>query len=223
MLRHQLSVLQRQLGPGRVRFTPGDRALLAALLHRLPRDVLKRLHLVVRPDTMLGFRGITDAGRTERGFHAVGNGDPQVRGYSGGWGGAVCETDAPMRCQGFFSPSSGDRVLDLLRDGHDRDGPLAVEGRLLSGHEVSRVERGSRGGRRIGLRPARGCGSRLKGQVAPGSCGSGAVAEVVVDLARDVTFQAADDLLFRQSFFAAAAGVGAGFGVGAQPGDHDPP
>ena len=52
-LRHQLSVLQRQLSPDRVRFTPGDRALLAALLHRIPRDVLKRLHLVVRPDTVL--------------------------------------------------------------------------------------------------------------------------------------------------------------------------
>jgi putative transposase len=52
-LRHQLLVLQRQLGPGRVRFTPADRALLAALLHRLPRNVLKRLHLVVRPDTVL--------------------------------------------------------------------------------------------------------------------------------------------------------------------------
>ena len=52
-LRHQLSVLQRQLGPDRVRFTPGDRALLAALLHRLPRNVLNRQHLVVRPDTVL--------------------------------------------------------------------------------------------------------------------------------------------------------------------------
>jgi putative transposase len=52
-LRHQLSVLQRQLGPDRARFTPADRALLAALLHRLPREVLKRLHLVVRPDTVL--------------------------------------------------------------------------------------------------------------------------------------------------------------------------
>ena len=52
-LRHQLSVLQRQLGPGRLRSTPADRALLAALLHRLPRHVLKRLHLVVRPDTVL--------------------------------------------------------------------------------------------------------------------------------------------------------------------------
>ena len=52
-LRHQVLVLQRQLGPGKVRFTPADRALLAALLHGLSRDVLKRLHLVVRPDTVL--------------------------------------------------------------------------------------------------------------------------------------------------------------------------
>ena len=52
-LRHQLSVLQRQLSPDRVRFTPADRALLAALLHQIPRDVLNRLHLVVRPDTVL--------------------------------------------------------------------------------------------------------------------------------------------------------------------------
>jgi transposase len=52
-LRHQLLVLQRQLGPRKVRFTLADRALLAALLHPLPRDALKRLHLVVRPDTVL--------------------------------------------------------------------------------------------------------------------------------------------------------------------------
>src|SRR6266567_8546923 len=52
-LRHQLLVLQRQLGPDRMRFTSADRAFLAALLHQLPRQVLKRLHLVVRPDTVL--------------------------------------------------------------------------------------------------------------------------------------------------------------------------
>ena len=52
-LRHQLAVLQRQLGADRVRFTPSDRALLAALLHHLPRRALKHLHLVVRPDTVL--------------------------------------------------------------------------------------------------------------------------------------------------------------------------
>jgi transposase len=52
-LRHQLAVLQRQLGPRQMRFTASDRALLAALLHRLPSNVLQRLHLVVKPDTVL--------------------------------------------------------------------------------------------------------------------------------------------------------------------------
>jgi hypothetical protein len=42
-LRHQLTVLHRQLGTERVRFDPSDRALLAALLHRLPRTVLRRV------------------------------------------------------------------------------------------------------------------------------------------------------------------------------------
>jgi hypothetical protein len=48
-LRHQIAVLQRQLGDTRVRFNPADRALLAALLHRLPRQILHRLRLLVRP------------------------------------------------------------------------------------------------------------------------------------------------------------------------------
>jgi transposase InsO family protein len=52
-LRHQLAVLQRQLGSQRARFAPSDRALLAALLYRLPGRVLTHLHLVVRPDTVL--------------------------------------------------------------------------------------------------------------------------------------------------------------------------
>ncbi|MER5219316.1 hypothetical protein [Streptomyces flaveus] len=52
-LRHQITVLERQLGRGRVRFTPSDRAFLAALLHRLPRGVLRRVRLLVRPDTVL--------------------------------------------------------------------------------------------------------------------------------------------------------------------------
>lgn len=39
-LRHQLMVLQRQLGTQEPRFEPSDRASLAALLHQLPRDVL---------------------------------------------------------------------------------------------------------------------------------------------------------------------------------------
>src|SRR6266481_2175652 len=52
-LRHQIAVLERQLGTTRPRFFPGDRAFLAALLHRLPRDVLGRFWLLVRPETVL--------------------------------------------------------------------------------------------------------------------------------------------------------------------------
>lgn len=46
-------MLERQLGKEKVRFTPSDRAFLAALLHRLPLHVLRQLRLVVRPDTVL--------------------------------------------------------------------------------------------------------------------------------------------------------------------------
>jgi len=53
VLRHQVTVLQRQLGATRPRLLPGDRAFLAALLHWLPRDVLGRFRLLVRPDTVL--------------------------------------------------------------------------------------------------------------------------------------------------------------------------
>jgi putative transposase len=52
-LRHQITVLQRQLGTQKPRFAAADRAFLAALLHRLPRDVLRRVRLLVRPDTVL--------------------------------------------------------------------------------------------------------------------------------------------------------------------------
>jgi putative transposase len=52
-LRHQITVLERQLGKQKVRFDQADRVLLAALLHRLPRDVLRRVRLLVHPDTVL--------------------------------------------------------------------------------------------------------------------------------------------------------------------------
>ncbi|MEU3090376.1 hypothetical protein ACWCQ0_39120 [Streptomyces massasporeus] len=51
-LRHRITVLERQLGPRRVKFAPGDRAFLAALLAPLPRQVLRRLRILVRPDTV---------------------------------------------------------------------------------------------------------------------------------------------------------------------------
>src|SRR5437762_9343984 len=52
-LRHQLAVLQRQLDGPQVRFAPVDRAWPAGLLHPLPRPTLRRLRLLVRPDTVL--------------------------------------------------------------------------------------------------------------------------------------------------------------------------
>jgi transposase len=52
-LRHQIMVLERQLGGDRVQFAPADRAWLAAVLHPLPRTVLHQLRLLVRPDTVL--------------------------------------------------------------------------------------------------------------------------------------------------------------------------
>jgi hypothetical protein len=52
-LRHQIGVLQRQLHGQQIRFTPADRALLSALLHRLPRHVRRRIRLLVRPETVL--------------------------------------------------------------------------------------------------------------------------------------------------------------------------
>ena len=52
-LRHQITVLERQLGKTRPRFSLVDRAFLAALLHRLPRHVLGRFRLLAQPDTVL--------------------------------------------------------------------------------------------------------------------------------------------------------------------------
>lgn len=52
-LRHQITILQRQLGSDKARFAPQDRAFLAALLHPLPRETLRRLLLLIRPDTVL--------------------------------------------------------------------------------------------------------------------------------------------------------------------------
>ena len=58
-LRHQITVLERQLGKVRPRCSPVDRAFLAALLRRLPRDVLSRFRFLVRPETVLRWhRGV---------------------------------------------------------------------------------------------------------------------------------------------------------------------
>ncbi|MCE7000824.1 hypothetical protein LZG04_39310 [Saccharothrix sp. S26] len=46
-LHHQIMVLDRQLGDARPRFTTADRAFLAALLHRLPAQALRRANTVI--------------------------------------------------------------------------------------------------------------------------------------------------------------------------------
>ncbi|MDN3357650.1 hypothetical protein [Actinomadura sp. DC4] len=52
-LRHQITVLERQLSGTRARFTAPDRAFLAALLQRLTPEALRGMRLLVRPDTVL--------------------------------------------------------------------------------------------------------------------------------------------------------------------------
>jgi hypothetical protein len=51
--RHQIAVLERQLGERKVRFTAAGRALLAALPHHLRPETLRRVRLLVGPDTVL--------------------------------------------------------------------------------------------------------------------------------------------------------------------------
>jgi hypothetical protein len=64
----------------------------------------------------------------------------------------------------------------------------------------------------------------ISGPGRPRKYGSaGRRAQVRVDLAGDVPFQAADDLCLRQAFFAAPVNVGAGGRVRAHPGDHYSP
>jgi len=53
VLQHQITVLERQLDKTRPRFSPADRAFLAALLHRLPPEALRRFRLLIRPETVL--------------------------------------------------------------------------------------------------------------------------------------------------------------------------
>ena len=65
-LRHQITILERQPHGQRIQFTPADRALLAALLHRLPRTVLRQIQLLLRPETVLGWHRDLIAARHAR-------------------------------------------------------------------------------------------------------------------------------------------------------------
>jgi transposase InsO family protein len=59
-------ILQRQLNGQRIQFAPADRALLAALLHRLPRTVRRQIRLLVRPETVLRWHRVLIAARHVR-------------------------------------------------------------------------------------------------------------------------------------------------------------
>lgn len=58
-LRHQIAVLERQIGQQWVHVTAAARAFL----HRLPRQALRRLRLLMRPDTVLRWHRKLIAGR----------------------------------------------------------------------------------------------------------------------------------------------------------------
>lgn len=52
-LRHQITVLERQPGHDPATVLRRDRAILAALLYRMPTQKLRRFRLLIRPETVL--------------------------------------------------------------------------------------------------------------------------------------------------------------------------
>jgi putative transposase len=78
VLRHEIAVLQRQIGAQKPRFGPIDRALLAALLHRLPMEMLQGLRLLVRPETVLHWQRDLIAGRHASASRARRPGGPRT-------------------------------------------------------------------------------------------------------------------------------------------------
>ena len=94
------------------------------------------------------------------------------------------------------------------------------EGKLLLGHAQQGKDPGTAD---ESLAGQHGCGSRLAGQAVPGELALAGGAEVAVDLAGDVTLQAADDLFLRLAFLGAPLDVEESRRMGAHPGEHDPP
>jgi hypothetical protein len=77
-LRHQLTVLQRQLGDQRPQLRPEDSAILAALLASLARVTLHRLRLLVSPDTVLRWHRNLARHRHARASVRRGSGRPRT-------------------------------------------------------------------------------------------------------------------------------------------------
>ena len=76
-LQEENRVLREQLGPGRLRFTDAQRRRLAAKAKRLGRRVLRDLHTLVTPDTLLRWHRQLIA-RTYDGSGRRGPGRPRV-------------------------------------------------------------------------------------------------------------------------------------------------
>jgi hypothetical protein len=109
----------------------------------------------------------------------------------------------------------------------DRDESLRCEDKLLLGQQVSPIGGGWVGwrqGRQIVLEtsPTRGLSAEYWARPAARSWDLGA-GQKGVDLAGDVAFEDADDLAFGETFFASSGDIGAGSGIVAHAGDHDPP
>ena len=121
------------------------------------------------------------------------------------------EIDALMVVKGQF----------LLVCGQDRDGPLS-EGKLLLSHAPA--EFGNFSGTADKSLEGQQSDSRIEGQAVPEEHALvGNQAEVAINLASDVTLQAADDLHLRQPFFEAAFDVRPGRLVRSHAGEHDSP
>src|SRR5258708_4449876 len=135
----------------------------------------------------------------------------------------LCLSMAWMMFSPSISEGAGNGGLAAAGCGQDREGPLRVEGRLLLGHAGSGSS-WTGGGRQIVRRPA-WMRQPIRGSGRPRSLWLSVsdVAEVGVDLAGDVPFEAAHDLFLGQAFGGAPFDVGAGRRVGAHPGDDDAP
>jgi hypothetical protein len=151
--RHQVAVLQRQLGAQKVRFAPADRALLAALSHRLPRPTLRGLRLLARPDTILRLHSDLVARlhaaasrprrrgrpRTMRSIRAL---VLRLAGENPIWGiggcAATCSCPGDGRTlHGVADPAPGGRRSRARSCGYDLDGFPAFAGRCDAGPPTS--------------------------------------------------------------------------------------
>src|SRR5580704_2914432 len=128
--------------------------------------------------------------------------------------------DDLSRLQFWVAGWCSDRVIAGLRTRQGWAAPGGAQA-LIRSRPAGQVRPGTAGGSFAGQQVR---GSRLSGQAVPGALALAAGrAEVAVDLAGDVTLQAADDLRLGFPFRRAALGVGPGGRVRAQPGEHDPP